>query len=180
MKLWGVLADAVRGWGKILRGDPDWQEAFRLTPAGLVTALLLYAVAALFGIILASASYGMPSLPAVLAGMVVLSFPVLSLTLSLLGTRAALHSDQPLLPILVPGTYAAIAFFFLEGLLASIGGPIVMVSWAAFGFLLYRLARISTEWSLGVAAAFAVLSVGLLVGTRIALYMLSNPSGSPI
>ena len=90
----------------------------------------------------------------------------------------------PVLPLyfvaLIPGIYALTAFLLVEGFLALFGGPIVMMSWLVIGYLLYRLARVSAGWNLGVAAGFAVLTVLLLVAMRVALYMLTSPAGSPI
>jgi hypothetical protein len=180
VKLWSAVSGAVLGWRAILRGDDTWRSHFRLTGAGFATALVIFLFVAFLIVAMASASFGMPHFIGVLAAMLVLAIPLIALELSLLATRALLRSDQPLLPILVPGLYAATAFLLIEGLLAMIGGPIVMLSWAAFGYLVYRLARAATGWNLGVSAGFAVLTVLLLVALRVSLYMLTNPPGSPI
>lgn len=180
MKLWSALSDALVGWQLILRGDARWRERFSLTGAGLVTALAIFFFIAFLAVAVASMSIGMPSLVGVLAAMVVLALPVIALVLTLLATRAILRSTEPVLPILVPGTYALAAFLVIEGVLALLGGPVVILSWLAMGYVLYRLARVATGWNFGVAAGFAVLAVLLLVVLRLALYMLSNPAGSPI
>ncbi|SEP70517.1 hypothetical protein SAMN05428969_0545 [Devosia sp. YR412] len=175
MKIWGAISNAVTGWMMILRGEPGWRERFSISTPGLIIALIIYACAAFLAVAIASTSIGMPSLPGVLAAMFVLGLPVIALVLTLLGTRMGLKSNEPIYPILVPGTYVLTAFLLIEGALAMIGGPVVMLAWVGLGYLLYRLARAATGWNLGIAAAFAVLTVVLLVAMRMALYMLSNP-----
>ena len=56
----------------------------------------------------------------------------------------------------------------------ALGGPVVMLAWLAAGYLLFRLARMALDWTVGVAVGFAVLTVVLLVAVRLALYMLTN------
>jgi hypothetical protein len=174
MKLWSVITNAIAGWTMILRGEDGWRERFRLSAAGLVTALLIFAFVAFLAVAVASMSIGMPSAIGVLAGMFVLALPVTALVVSLLGTRIVLKSEEPMLPVLVPGVHALTAFLVAEGVLAMIGGPVVMLAWLGQGYLMYRLARVATTWNVGVSAAFAVLSVALLVALRLGLYMLSN------
>ena len=180
MKLWAALSQAIAGWIKIVRGDPDWRQHFGFTAPGLVTALLVLALAAFLGVALASLEIGFPSLPGALAAMLVLALPLLTFVLSLLGTRTLLRSPQPLLPLLVPGTYALTAFLLIEGLLAMFGGPLVMLSWLAIAYLLFRLIRVATDWHVAIAACCAVLTVVLLVGLRLALYMLSSAGGTAL
>tara|TARA_R110002020_G_scaffold12525_7_gene45907 strand:- start:2101 stop:2634 length:534 start_codon:yes stop_codon:yes gene_type:complete len=174
MRLWTVLRQALAGWQMILRGEPDWRTQFSLTPAGLATALSIYAFVAFLAVAIAATSIGMPGAFGVLAAMVVLALPVIALALSLLLTRNFLKSPAPLLPVLVPGIYALTAFLLIEGLLAMIGGPIVMLAWIGIGYLLFRLARHVQAWSRGIAAGFAVLTVLMLVAMRLALYMVST------
>lgn len=176
MKIWGAISGAVAGWMMILRDEPGWRERFSLTTAGLTTALVVFAVMAFLAVAVASMSFGMPSLVGVVAAMFVLALPVTALVVTLLSTRLVLKSQEPVNPVLVPGIYAVTAFLLAEGLLAMIGGPVVMLAWLGQGYLLYKLARTATTWSIGIAACFAVLTVVLLVAMRIALYMLSNPA----
>lgn len=175
MKIWGAITDAIAGWMMILRGEPGWRERFSITTPGLIAALVVFAVMAFVAVAIASMSIGMPSVVGVLAAMFVLALPVTSLVVTVLGTRMVLKSEEPVYPVLVPGIYALTAFLITEGVLAMIGGPVVMLAWLGLGYLLYRLARVATGWNVGIAAGFAVLTVVLLVAMRMALYMLSNP-----
>ena len=180
MKLWIILTDAVSGWTLIARNEPGWRERFTISAAGLVTALCIFVFMAFLAVAFTSMSIGMPSAVGVAAAMFVLALPITALVVTLLGTRIVLKSEEPMLPVLVPGVYALTAFLLAEGFLAMIGGPVVMLAWLGLGYLLFRLARVATSWNVGIAAAFAVLTVVLLVAMRLALYMLSTPAGSPI
>lgn len=181
MKLWVTLRDAVIGWGLLLAGRPGWRERFSLSPPGLVTALGLLVVAALLAVSVAAVDYGLASIPALIAGLIVLMIPVAALVLALWVTRKAVGGLDSRPDVLVPAIFLIIAFVPLEGVLAAlVGGPVVMVSWLALGYGYFRLARAATAWSRGVSASFAILAVLMLVVMRIALYIVSNPPGSPI
>jgi hypothetical protein len=180
MKLWAALSNAIAGWMMIVRGETDWRQRFSLTTPGLVTALIVFVFAAFLAVAVASMSIGMPSLGGVLTAMFVLALPVTSLVVTLLGTRLMLKSAEPVHDMLVPGIYATTAFLIIEGLLAMIGGPVVLLSWLGLAYLLFALARAATAWTIGVSAGFAVLTVVLLVAMRVALYMLSTQAGSPL
>lgn len=174
MKIWAAISSAFIGWQMILKGEADWRDRFSISAPGLVSTLLIYASLAFIAVALASASIGMPSVMGVLAAMFVLALPVVSLVLTILITRNVLKSREPMLDLLVPGMYALAVFLLAEGLLAMLGGPVVMLAWLGLGYLLYRLVRSATTWPFGVAAAFALFTVVLLVAMRLALYMLSS------
>ena len=179
MKGWAAVTEAMAGWTMILRREDGWRERFALSLPGLLTALVIFAMVTFLAVVFASMSVGMPSPTGVVAAMFVLALPVTALVLSFLVTRSLLKSPAPTLDVMVPGIYAATVFLVVEGLLALIGGPVVMLSWLALAYLLYRLARAATGWSVGISAAFAVLTVVLLVAMRIALYMLSSTASPP-
>lgn len=174
MKFWSILTNALAGWQMIVRGQPGWRDRFTLSAAGMTAALSVFAFVAFLAVAFASMSIGMPSGFGVLAVMVVLALPIISLLFTLVTTRNILKSETPMLPVLVPGIYAMTAFLLIEGVLAMIGGPIVMLAWFGVGYLLFRLTRMASDWNIGVAVGFAVLTVVLLVAMRFALYMLSN------
>jgi len=172
VKLWTVVNRAIVGWQMIVRGQPGWRSQFTISAAGLATALFVFVFVAFLGVAAASMSIGMPGGMGVLTAMAVLALPVISLVVTLMISRSFINSQAPMLPVLVPGVYAMAGFLLFEGLLALIGGPIVMLAWFGTGYLLFRLARIALLWSIGVAAGFAALTIVLLVAMRLALYML--------
>lgn len=181
MKIWAALSNAVVGWVMLLRGEDGWRDRFAFTLAGLTTALIIFIVTTFLAVAITSMSIGMPSLVGVIAAMFVLALPLTSLVVVLLGTRMTLKSDEPVLDVMVPASYALTAFLVAEGLLALLGGPVVMLAWLGLGYMLYQLARVATTWNVAISAGFAVLTVVLLVAMRLALYMLSTTAaGSPI
>src|SRR5690606_29946065 len=152
MKLWIALRNAFAGWNKIVRDQEGWRGDFKLTNAGLSTALAIFLLAAFLAVAVTSMSIGMPGLFGVVAALFVLALPITALVVTLLGTRIALGSTQPANDVLVPGTYALTAFLVAEGFLAAIGGPVVMLAWLGLGYLLFRLARVAAGWHAGIAA----------------------------
>ena len=180
MKLWTALSNAVAGWVMILRGEAGWRERFALTVPGLTTALVVFVFMTFLAVAVTSVSIGMPSLFGVIAAMFALALPLTSLVVVLIGTRLALNSTEPALPVMVPGTYILTAFLIAEGLLAMIGGPVVMLAWLGLGYALYQLARAAAGWNVAISAGFAVLTVVLLVAMRLALYMLSSAAAPAI
>lgn len=181
MKIWAALRNAVIGWAMLLRGEEGWRGRFAFTPAGFATALIIFIFTTFLAVAITSTGIGMPSLIGVVAAMFVLALPLTALVVVLLGTRMAMKSDEPVLDVLVPATYALTAFLLAEGFLAMLGGPVVMLAWLGVAYLLYRLVRVATTWNVAISAGFAVLTVVLLVAMRLALYMLSTASAaSPI
>lgn len=179
MKIWSLINEALAGWIAILRGDTGWRDHFRLTPAGLTTALVLYAVVAFLAIGVASFSVGVPNLSGFIAVMVVQALSVVALMLATYGTRMAIPTPAPILDLLVPGTYALIFYLVLGITLSMIGGPLLLFLWLGLAVLLYCLARAAANWTIGVSAAFAALTLVLLVGMPFTLYMLTGPTAAP-
>ncbi len=181
MRLWATLRDAVVGWRLILAGAPSWRERFSLTRPGLVTAFGLFVIIVLLALSVASLDYGLPSVVALVAGLIVQVLPIAALLLAVWTTRKAVGGSDSWLGLLIPAIYLLMAFVPLEGLVVALaGGPLVMLTWIALGYGYFRLARAATLWSRGVSASFAILAVLLLVAMRIALYILSNQPASPI
>ena len=174
MKIWNALRNAAIGWPMILRGDAGWRERFALTAPGLTTALIIFIFATFLAVAAASMSIGMPGILGLVAAMFALALPLVALVLVFMGTKKAMNSADPVLDVLVPATYALTAFLLAEGLLAMLGGPLVMLAWFGLAYLLYRLARAATRWNVAISAGFAVLTVLLLVAMRLALYMVSS------
>lgn len=174
MKIWSALSNAVAGWVMLLRNEPDWRQRFAITAPGLTTALTIFIFVIFLAVAITSVGIGMPSLFGIIAAMFALALPLTALIVVLLGTRMAINGTDPVLDVLVPGTYLLTAFLVAEGLLAMIGGPVVMLAWIGLGYALYVLARAATSWNLYLSIGFAVLTVVLLVAMRLALYMLSS------
>ena len=175
MKSFGALQQSVEGWVSILRGEAGWQERFRLSWAGLATAVVLFYLFAFLGVVLASFSYEVPTLTEFVATMVIQSLYLLALVIGVFGTRSVVKDKALVLPVLIPGVYALVYYLILGALISLVFGPLLPVLWMGLLYMFFRLGRAGGGWTIGVSAAFAVLTVLLLVGTPIALYMMPAP-----
>lgn len=176
MKIFRALRQSLYGWIMILRNQAGWQERFRLTMPGLMTALVLFYLFAFLTVMLGSLSYGVPTIMGFVATMALQSLFLVALVLGLFGTRFAVRDQGPILPVLVPGVYALVYYLILGALLSLTMGFALPLVWLGLIVLLFRLGRTGGGWSVGVSLAFAVLSVLLLVGLPYALYMLPAPT----
>ncbi|WIY53336.1 hypothetical protein O9Z70_02020 [Devosia sp. YIM 151766] len=174
MKSWQNLQQAVVGWRMILRGEAGWQEQFRLTAPGLAMALVLFYVFAFLAVLLASFEVGVPTLGGFVEIMLIQSLWLIALLIGIFGARFVMRGGNALLPVLIPGIYAMIAYLILGSLLSLILGILLPLLWAALAFLLYRLGRVAADWNPAGSATFALLTVVLLVGMPMTLYMLAT------
>jgi hypothetical protein len=175
MKLVATLRDAINGWVAILRGQPDWASHFRFSAAGLATAVVLFYLFAFLAIVIGSMAFGVPTPAGLIAAMLGQSLFLVALVVAIFATRSVLRDRAPVLPLLVPGVYALVAYLALGTLMTLVFAPLLPLLWLVMAWLLYRLGRVAARWTLGVASAFGILSVVLLVGIPATLYMLFSP-----
>ncbi|QQR38559.1 hypothetical protein [Devosia rhizoryzae] len=173
MTLWLTLRDALTGWLKLLRDEPGWEAHFRLSRAGLVTALALFYLFAFLAVMLASLQVGVPTLPGFINIMLVQSLWLVALLIGIFVTRNFLRARMTVLPLLIPAIFALIAYLVLGTLVSLILGALLPLLWLGLAVLLFRLGRAAGQWTRGVSVAFAVLTTVLLVGLPMTLYMLS-------
>ncbi len=174
MKIWQNLQQAFLGWQMILRREGNWQDQFRISAAGLVNALVLFYVFAFLAVVLASLRFDVPTLSGFLDIMVVQSLWLVALLIGVFGTRFVMKQSGSALSVLIPGIYALIAYLAVGSLVSLILGVLLPLLWLALVYMLYRLGRAAGPWSRGVSAAFALLTVVLLVGLPMTLYMLAT------
>ncbi|MCW5722603.1 MAG: hypothetical protein KIS86_15810 [Devosia sp.] len=179
MKIWAALSEAAQGWLLLVRGDASWRHRFALTSSGLVTALVLFVLFAVVSIAFAAIGVNLPTLEGMVAGLFVQGLSILALLIAIVGTRRAVPTEAPLLALVVPGLYALVFYLVLGTILSLLGGLALLALWAILGFALHRLGRMAGQWSLGVSIAFAVLTMALLVGMPMTLYMLTGPVAVP-
>lgn len=179
MKIFAALKNALAGWIAIIRGEADWQRHFSISAAGLTTALVLFLFFALLSIALASANVGMPSLFGLIIAVLVQSLSIVALLIGIQVTRSMVPGEVQMMPLLVPGLYALIAYLVMGTILSLIAGPVLVLLWAGLAFLLFCLGWRAGKWSIGVSAAFAVLTMVLLVGMPVTLYMVLGPLAAP-
>ena len=178
MTLVRTVHRAISGWMAILRGDSDWRSHFTLSRGGLYLALAVYLGAML--ILLAVRTGGAILSDPLLMGtsLVLNALPVAALGISVLLTGLVLRWPAPAAELMVPGTYALAMIMVLNVLLLLFPAYLANTGTAILGVLIFRLGR--TAWLLPSvsALAFAVLTVVLLVGLPVALYMLTVPFGT--
>lgn len=175
MTIFRALQHAFYGWIMILRGEAGWQDRFRLTGAGLATALVLFYHFAFLAVVLASFDMGVPTAVGLAVFLLYQSLWLLALLIGVLGTRFALRDTASPLRLIVPGVHALTFYLVLGAVLSLAAGFLLPLLWLGLLVMLFRLGRIAGGWTIGVSAAFAVLTVLLLVGTPIALYMMPAP-----
>lgn len=175
MTIFKALRQAVYGWIMILRNEAGWQERFRLTGPGFATALVLFYLFAFLAVVLASIDVGVPTLVGLFGIMLYQSLWLAALLIGIFGTRMVVRDQGAALPLLVPGVYALIFYLILGALVSLAVGFLLPILWLGLIYLLFRLGRMAGGWTIGVSAAFAVLTVLLLVGTPIALYIMPAP-----
>ncbi len=179
MKLWAALRDAGLGWIDIVRGREGWQARFGFSLGALAKALVIFFLFAFLAIAIGSTQGGMPSLPGLVANLLVQALGLVALLIGIVVTKLAVKSDAPLMELLVPGVYGLVFYLVAGSILAAISIETLAIVLLGLVFLLYSLGRAAGAWSIGVALAFAVLTVVLLVGMPLTLYMLTNPAASP-
>ncbi|KRA95131.1 hypothetical protein ASD83_20160 [Devosia sp. Root685] len=179
MKIWTALKEALAGWIAMVRGEADWQRHFAISAAGLTTALVLFLFFALLSIALATADVGIPNFFGLIIALLVQSLSILALLIGILVTRRMVPGEVRLLDLLVPGIYALIAYLVVGTLLSLIAGPVLILLWIGLAVLLFYLGWRAAEWNIGVAAAFAALTMVLLVGMPVTLYMVLGPVAAP-
>lgn len=179
MKIWAALSEAFKGWIAIVRGDPDWARHFTMSAAGLATALILFLFFALLSVALATADVGIPNFFGLIIALLVQSLSILALYIGILITRKIMPGEISLMRLMVPGVYALIAYLIAGTILSLIAGPVLILLWIGLAFLIFCLGRQAGGWNIGVAAAFAVLTMVLLVGMPVTLYMALGPVAAP-
>lgn len=166
------LADAVRGWGSILRGRSDAAGFFRLTNAGIAVASGYFVLALLLSVAAQSAAIGMPGLGQVLFGLVAQAITLAVLIFAMARSLRLLRLNVPLTTLVVPVLYA-LSFVFVIGIPLTLMSPnMALIAVFALGYGIFRAAEVLAGMRFGVAFAFALLCVIVLVVVPNGLYML--------
>lgn len=176
MKLWAAIGQAWAGWMMILRGEPGWREAFSLTLPGLVTSLVIFLFAAFLAVALASTYQGMPGISGVIDALLAQALWIVAVLISVVLNARILKSDIRLMDMMIPAIYLLVGYLLVGSLLNLLMPMAVLVLTASLTYPFYRLGQVAAGWPAANAAVFAVLTLVLLVGIPLALYMLSNPA----
>lgn len=145
MKLWAALRDAWLGWVDIVRLRPGWQDRFGFSFGALAKALVIFFLFAFLAIAMGSVQGGMPSLPGLLANLLVQSLGLVALLIGIVVTKLAVKSEVPLRRVLVPGIYGMVFYLVAGSVLAAISIETVPIVLLGLVFLLYSLGRAATQ-----------------------------------
>lgn len=176
MKLWAAMSRAWAGWMMILRGESGWREAFSLSLPGLATSLVIFLFAAFLAVALASTYQGMPGLSGVIDALLAQVLWIVAVWISVRLNAWILKSDISMLDMMVPATYLLVGYLLVGSVINLVMPLAVLVLTVSLIYPLYHLGRAAAGWRPPNALVFAVLTVVLLVGIPLALYMLSNPA----
>ncbi len=172
------IKNAAIGWLDLLGARPDAGARFNATRAGLLTMLATYVVLVLATRIIQSvALFGTPpGIEDLVVTLVVNALPLLAIVLVVYGTVVFLRTPVGVLGLLVPAGYALSIILAIGLPLSLFGGNMFAAAMQGIlGYMLYRLARDIGKFSIGISAAFAILTVVLLVAIPVGLYMLIQP-----
>lgn len=174
MKIWSAISSAFLGWLLIIKGDTGWREHFTISLAGFATALVVFLFFGFLAIAAASTYQGMPGVLGILDALLAQCLWIAAILISIRVTAAILKSKTKTFELLIPAIYLMVAYLLVGSVLNLLLPLAVLLVSVALLYPFYRLGRVAGGWPWANAAAFAVLTVVLLVGLPWALYMLSS------
>jgi hypothetical protein len=175
------IIDAFRGLADIFAGRPGWREHFELTRRGLLVALAVYLAVNLVVIVVLSIARGQgPSLIGLAFAAVFFVLWAAGLGFAIMLTRISIGIKTPVLDTVVPCLYA----LAVAGAAVQVASLLGTFTWAPvlgiLGYVLFRAGRVTAGLGIPTSVAFAVLSIVLLVGVPLSLYILTQSPGGPI
>ena len=173
------LTEAWRGLALTVAGKREAADAFKPTPAGLLVALGWFVLALILVAAAQSVAVGMPSVTQVLAGFVIQGATVAVLAVATSMSLRFLKLELRLLQLLVPIVYFMALVQVLAIPLVLLGPNVQLLAVLALGLLIWRTGLVHGGMRNGVAFAFALLCLMVLVVVPNALYMLFLASPSP-
>ncbi|MEO5806206.1 hypothetical protein [Devosia sp.] len=179
MKIFGLLRGAVLGWIDIVAGRAGWRDRFSFTGAGLIMALVVFALVALIVTLFETTGESISGF-GIGAALVVEMMAVLAIVVASFAVKIVTRSAGPVRELIVPGIYALVPYVLVRAIMVAFAAPLVTLVLLGLAFLMFRLGRMAGPWRWPAALAFAVLMIVLLVGMPLTLYIVGNPANSPI
>jgi hypothetical protein len=173
------LALAWRGLAMTVAGKREAASQFNPTRAGLVIALGWFLLAIMLSAAAQSAAVGMPSLAQLAIGVLIQAVTVAALALVTAQSFHFLRLGLPMTAIFVPIVYFMALVQVLAIPLSLIGPNAQLIAVFGLGVLIWRAGVVLANMRNGVAIAFALLCLMVLVVVPNALYIvffLSIPS----
>lgn len=172
------LTAAWRGLALTAAGKPEAAAQFKSTRTGLAVAIGWFALVLLLAAAAQSVAAGMPGADAVLSGFVIQGATVAALAFATSMSLRFLRLDVRVLQLLVPIVYFMGLVQLLAIPLVLLGPNVQLIAVLALVLLIWRTGQVHGGMRSGVAVAFALLCLMVLVVVPNALYMLflANPS----
>ncbi|MBJ6988783.1 MULTISPECIES: hypothetical protein [unclassified Devosia] len=180
MRTIAALRYAFAGWKLILRNKREGLEQFQLSAAGLFTAIVLFYAVVFLVVMLASMQMGVPTPESFIEIFFIQTIWLAALLIGVWSTRFAVSGPIWRPDIYVPGVYALIFYLFVGTVVTMISPALMPILWLGLAYMLYALGRVGAGFQRGVSAAFAILTVVLLVGVPQTLYMLAASTLSAV
>ncbi len=173
------LTLAWRGLAMIVAGKREAASQFNPTRMGLVVALGWFLLAIILSAAAQSAAVGMPSLTQLGIGILIQAVTVAALALVTAQSFSFLRVDLPLTALFVPIVYFMALVQVLAIPLSLLGPNAQLIAGFALGVLIWRAGVVLAGMRNGVAIAFALLCLMVLVVVPNALYIVFLQFPSP-
>ena len=176
------LADLTLAWHGLamtVAGKRDAASQFNPTPSGLLIALGWFGLAILLSAAAQSAALGLPSPMQLAIGIFIQAVTVTALALVTAQSFRFLRLELPVTALLVPIVYCMALAQVLAIPLSLLGPNAQLVAVFGLGVLIWRAGVVVGGLRNGVAIAFALLCLMVLVVVPNALYILFLQIPSP-
>ena len=176
------VADLTRAWRGLaltVAGKPEAAGQFNPTRIGLVIALGWFLLAIILSAAAQSAVVGMPSMLQLGIGILIQAVTVAALALVTAQSFHFLRLDVPMTAIFVPIVYFMALVQVLAIPLSLLGPNAQLIAVAGLGVLIWRAGAVLASMRTGVAVAFALLCLMVLVVVPNALYIVFLQIPSP-
>jgi hypothetical protein len=173
------LARAWRGLALTVAGRPEAANQFDRTARGLVIALGWLVLALILSAAAQSAVVGIPNGVQVATGLFIQAVTVAALAAVAAQSLRFLKLGVPLAALFVPMVYCIALVQVLAIPLVLVSPPLQLFAVLVLGLLIWRVGHVLGGMPIGVAIAFALLCLMVLVVVPNALYMLLLVIPSP-
>ncbi len=173
------LTLAWRGLAMIVGGKREAASRFNPTRMGLVIALGWFLLAIILSAAAQSAAVGMPSMAQLAIGILIQAVTVAALALVTAQSIHFLRLDVPMTVLFVPIIYFMALVQVLAIPLSLFGPNAQLIAVLGLGVLIWRAGVVLAAMRIGVAIAFALLCLMVLVVVPNALYIVFLQLPSP-
>lgn len=175
----GDLTQAWRGLALTVAGKAEATGYFNPTRSGLFVALGWLLLALLLSAAAQSAAVGMPSVMQLVTGILIQAGTIAVLAVATAQSLRFLRIDLPMTALLVPMIYIMALIQLMAIPLVLLGPNTQLIAVLVLGLLIWRTAVVIANMGMGVAAAFSLLCLMVLVVVPNALYIVFLQFPSP-